>query len=94
MRKIWLVSFLVLMAGFFLTAAVPAEATEMVPRMTVDELKAQLHNPDLILLDVRSPADWERSDLKIAGALREEPRRFKEWAGKYPKEKNLVLYCE
>ena len=94
MGKIWLACLVVLAAGVFLTAAGPGGGTEMVPRMTVDELNAQLYNPGLVLLDVRSPADWDRSDMKIAGALREEPGRFKEWAGKYPRDKTLVLYCD
>ena len=52
-----------------------------------------LGNPDLIILDVRSGMDWTDSDLKIKGAIREEPDDIKSWANKYPKNKTLVLYC-
>jgi len=64
-----------------------------VPRMTKEELKAMLGNPDFIVIDVRTQKDWEKSDLKIAGAVREDPRDIESWAKKYPKEKTLVLYC-
>jgi rhodanese-related sulfurtransferase len=69
-----------------------AKAAE-VPRMTKDELKAMLGNPDLVILDVRTQSDWKGSDLKIQGAIREDPESVKSWAGKYPKNKTLVLYC-
>ena len=64
-----------------------------VPRMTPDELKPLLGNSDLILLDVRSGKDWKDSDLKIQGAVREEPGEIKDWSQKYSKEKTIVLYC-
>lgn len=63
------------------------------PRMTREELKAQLGNPDLIVLDVRRGGDWIDSDYKIKGAVREEPGQEQSWAGHYPKDKTLVLYC-
>jgi rhodanese-related sulfurtransferase len=64
-----------------------------VPRMTKDELKALLGKPDVILLDVRAANDWKDSDLKIQGAIREEPGQIKSWFKKYSKEQIIVLYC-
>ena len=64
-----------------------------VPRMTKDELKAMLDNPDLVILDVRAQSDWKGDESKIKGAVREDPESVKSWAGKYPKDKTLVLYC-
>jgi Rhodanese-like domain len=63
------------------------------PRMTKDELKARLDNPDLLIIDVRYGKDWTDSDLKIKGAVREDPEAFDSWANKYPKDKILVFYC-
>jgi len=63
------------------------------PRMTKDELKALLGNPDLILLDVRAGRDWADSDSKIQGAIREEPGQVNSWSKKYSKDKIIVLYC-
>ncbi len=63
------------------------------PRMTKEELRAVLGNPDLLIIDVRYGKDWTDSDLKIRGAIREDPEAFKSWASKYPKDKTLVFYC-
>jgi len=63
------------------------------PRMTKDELKARLGNPDSLIIDVRYGNDWTDSDLKIKGAIREDPKAFDSWANKYPKDKTLVFYC-
>ena len=63
------------------------------PRMTKDELKAMLGSPDLLIIDVRYGKDWTDSDLKIRGAIREDPEAFDSWANKYPKDKTLVFYC-
>jgi rhodanese-related sulfurtransferase len=63
------------------------------PRMTKEELKAMLGNPNLIIVDVRQRIDWADSDLKIKGAVREDPLAVDSWANKYPKDKTLVLYC-
>jgi len=63
------------------------------PRMTKDKLKAMLGNPDLLLIDVRYGNDWTESDLKIKGAVREDPKTFDSWANKLPKDKTLVFYC-
>ena len=63
------------------------------PTMTKDKLKAILGNPDLLIIDVRYGKDWTDSDLKIRGAIREDPKAFDSWASKYPKDKTLVFYC-
>jgi len=64
-----------------------------VPRMTIDELKAILDTSDLVIVDVRGSGDWEDSDQKIKGAVREDPVAVETWAKKYPKDKTFVLYC-
>jgi len=64
-----------------------------VQRMTKDDLKGRLGNPDVIIVDVRTGKDWKGSQLRIKGANREDPKQFKSWADKYPKDKILVLYC-
>jgi len=63
------------------------------PRMSKDELKALLGKPDVVVVDVRAGGDWTSSAEKIAGAVREEPGQEDKWAGKYGKDKTLVLYC-
>jgi predicted sulfurtransferase len=70
-------------------SAVAAE----VPRMTKEELKSRLDDPDVVIVDVRVGKDWKGSEFKIKGAVREDPTEFSTWAEKYPKDKTLVLYC-
>jgi len=64
-----------------------------VPRMQKDELKAMLNKSDLAIVDVRTEGDWKSDALKIKGAVREDPQSVKSWAGKYAKDKTIVLYC-
>jgi len=71
----------------------PFVMAEEAPRITKDELKALLDDPDLVILDVRRGKDWNKSEKKIKGAVRENPKRFKSWVHTYSKEKTLVLYC-
>ena len=76
-------------AGLFV---IPALASEDVPRITKEELKALLGNPDVILLDVRIESHWNASEFKIKDAIRERPKEFGSWVDKYPKEKTIVFY--
>jgi len=64
-----------------------------VPWMTKEELKARLESPDWIILDVRKKPDWNTSSRKIPGAIHDDYVGVKEWAGKYPRDKTLVLCC-
>ncbi len=63
------------------------------PMITKEELKSKLGNPHWVIIDVRLGKDWTSSDLKIKGAIRENPEAVDSWARKYPKDKTLVLYC-
>ncbi|MBS1115236.1 MAG: Rhodanese-related sulfurtransferase [Nitrospirae bacterium] len=65
-----------------------------VPKISVEELKANLGNPDLIIIDVRIERDWKASALKIPGAVWEDFLEADAWVKKYPKEKTIVLYCD
>lgn len=69
------------------------QSANATPRITKDELKTKLGSPDLVLLDVRSNNDWERSTEKIAGAVRMDPNTVETWAGTLPRDKKIVLYC-
>ncbi len=65
---------------------------EEAPRMTKEELKGMLSNLDVIIIDVRTERAWEMSELKIKGAVRENPSDVNSWTDKYPKDKTLVFY--
>ncbi len=77
------------MACVFALKAMAAE----VPRIAKEEVKGMLGNPEVIIIDVRSGGDWNGSNVKIQGAVREDPGSAGQWMGKYPKEKTLIFYC-
>ena len=74
--------------GAVLTVAFAAEP----PRISKEELQAMLGNPDLVIIDDRTGADWTASEFKIKGAVREDPGKIDAWMDKYPKDKTLVFY--
>jgi hypothetical protein len=79
---------------FVLSCLLIAEAFAAdVPKMSKEELQAILGNPDVIVIDVRSPGDWAPSNTKIKGAIREDPPKVSSWMEKYPKDKALIFYC-
>jgi hypothetical protein len=63
-----------------------------VRRITAEELKSQMGDQNVLILDVRREGDWKNSASKIKGALRARPSEFDKWVGLYPKDKRLVLY--
>ncbi len=63
------------------------------PRVAPETLKSWLTDPQVIILDVRQPGDWQSSDKKIQGAVRQDPNEVKTWAASLPKDKKIVLYC-
>lgn len=70
-----------------------AAQSQTVPKMSGEELKARLGKPNVVVLDVRAEHDWDTSQWKIQGAIREDPSKADEWKGKYQKDKTYVLYC-
>jgi len=66
---------------------------ENAPRLDKETLKGWLADTQVIILDVRAPNDWQSSDKKIKGAVRQEPKEVKTWAASLPKDKKIVLYC-
>ncbi len=65
-----------------------------VPRISKEELKLKLNDPEVVILDVRAAGDWDKSRTKIQGAVREDPNKSaKSWAEKYSQDKTIVLYC-
>jgi len=61
--------------------------------MTKEQLRPLLGKSDVIVIDVRTNYYWDKSDVKIKGAVREETIKFGSWMNKYPKDKTIVLYC-
>ncbi len=82
-------------AGLLILAVTaPVSAGEgAAPRITKEDAKSVLGNPEVIYIDVRHSRDWEPSKSKIKGAVREDLADMAVWADKYPKEKTLIIYC-
>jgi hypothetical protein len=93
MNKIRVFVIIILMIGTS-SAFVSAKKAELkeVPRITKDQLRANLENDSYVIIDVRIPKDYDSSDLKIRGAIRENPMDISFWSP-YPKDKTIVLYC-
>ena len=88
MKRIWIFAVL----GVVLLTASLCRAAEK-ERITKEELKPLLGNPDVIVIDVRTGDDYKSSPYKIQGAVRENPIDVPRWYKKYPMEKTIVLYC-
>ena len=85
---------IVLLLGITAHAAKPSkmESFPDVPRITKEELMEKLADSEVIILDVHPEQQWKRSNLKIVGAIHEDPMTIESWADKYPKDKTIVLY--
>jgi len=64
-----------------------------VPRITKEELKGMLGKENVVIIDVRSEIDQEKSNQKIQGAVIEDVGKVETWMAKYPKDKTFVFYC-
>jgi phage shock protein E len=82
-------TLLILFACVLTTMAEDAQ----VPMIGVDQLDKMLGRPDVMIIDVRAPADWASAGVKIAGAVRKDPKDIDSWVGELPKDKDVVLYC-
>ena len=87
--KTWACILTIVLIGF---VASTVSATD-VQRITIDQLKAQLNDKNVIILDVRGPWDWDKADEKIAGAVRVDSANVSQWAGDFEMEDKTILYC-
>jgi hypothetical protein len=88
--KLWVqVMAVSLIVAFSWACAAAPEA----PRVDKETFKGWLGNPQVVILDVRAPDDWNSSAKKIKGAVRQDPKEMQTWAASLPKEKKIVLYC-
>lgn len=79
-----------------LAAVLPvrAEEIEEIPRLSKEEVRDLIGKSGVVLIDVRYDKSWNKSDMKIAGAVRENPNEISSWAGKYKKDSRIILYCD
>jgi rhodanese-related sulfurtransferase len=94
MKSLTAAAILIITIGILpIASCTKPSGTQTVPRMTVEHLKTDLGNPNLVIIDVRTGPDWKNSHAKIKGAVHENPFRIGAWIDKYPKDKTIVIYC-
>ena len=71
---------------------VSSAASVEVPRISIEQTKKMIADPNVVIIDVRTAKTWWKSPTKILNAVREELGSVKQWAGKYPKDKTLIFY--
>ncbi|HZR57603.1 MAG TPA: VTT domain-containing protein [Terriglobales bacterium] len=68
----------------------------VVPRVQVEELARRLKAEEterLLVVDVRSHGYYDAGTSRIKGSIRLEPNNFAEEIKKFPKDKDLYVYC-
>jgi rhodanese-related sulfurtransferase len=75
-----------------LSLTIPALAGADPLRVDQETVKSWLGDPQVLIIDVRTGKSWEKSNRKITGAVRHDPRAVKQWAASLPKDKKIVLY--
>jgi predicted sulfurtransferase len=86
------VVFASLCLSIFILSLLGGCAFPTVQKISVADLNTQLNDPGITVIDVRDKKDWQQGELKIKGAVREDPNRVTSWAGKYSTDKRLVVY--
>ena len=81
----------ILIATLFLW--VMACETPSVPKMSKEELQVMMGDPSLVIVDVRSAADWNAQERKIKGSIRVDPSLADSLMKTYSKDKTFVFYC-
>lgn len=85
---------LAFMSVFLLAGAAFSATGGDVSRITPEELNARVARGErVVVVDVRSPGSYERSSIKIRGALRVAPGDLGRAASELPSESSLVFYC-
>jgi len=87
----WIVLLIIMVV-----AAVPAAAAspDGVPRITAQELKVKMdRGEDIVILDVRTGRDYDRSREQIKGAVRISIFQLNERYGELPADKEIIAYC-
>jgi hypothetical protein len=93
MSGILVVLFLLLFCSSHAIAA-DTEEDDDIATITKEEVQKIIGQSDVTVIDVRYEKNWKKSDLKIAGAVREHPNELGSWVGKYDKGHKLILYCD
>lgn len=83
---------ILLFALFAVAMAGGAPDLDAVPRVSLEELKSRLGDPDLVIIDTRRFEDMI-PPTKIPGAVVVQYDKVADWADMIPKDKEIVTYC-
>lgn len=63
-------------------------------RISVEDAKAKFDRGDRVaFLDTRSPESWEKSDVRLPGALRVPPDEVADHLADISRDREIVTYC-
>jgi len=96
MRRLLKGLFLSLLFVLLNQLIVPAafSATDVVPRITVQELKAKMDKgEDIVIIDVRAGREYTDSKIKMKGAIRIPIVQLETRINELPRDKEIVTYC-
>jgi hypothetical protein len=83
----------VLLAGFAINVNSPgASSSGDIPFISIEELKAKLGEPSVVILDVRIATDIAASRYKVKGAVWVNPSEIEQWVHSFSKDSTYVLY--
>ena len=68
--------------------------TEVIERITVDDVKERMDRGEQVLfIDTRNLDDWSASDVKLPGALRIHLSELEKHLDELPRDRLIVTYC-
>lgn len=92
-RKISSLVIVLMCIAVFSAMAPMVWAQDEIHRISKEEARERLDDPEVIFLDVRRGTDWRASQFKIEGAVNENPGAVDQWAGDYDTSGTYILYC-
>jgi hypothetical protein len=85
--------FSVLLAGVAINVdPTDASSSGNIPFISIEDLKAKLADPSVVILDVRIPKHIDASRFKIKGAVWVNPKEIDQWVQSFSKDATYVLY--
>ena len=58
-----------------------------------DLIQENISNPDFIIIDVRTPAEYDEGHIENAELVDYNAANFREEIGKYDRDKKYLIYC-
>ena len=96
MRRLLKGLFLSLLFVVLNQLIVPAafSSNDVVPRITVQELKAKIDKgEDIVIIDVRAGREYTDSKIKMKGAIRISMVQMENRINELPRDKEIITYC-